>query len=384
MATSDPARLAELARADGRLGLDTEFMPEGRYKPLLCLVQIAAGDEIAVLDPLRGLRPRRRSPSARRPRGRDRRPRRPPGRRDPAPRVEHGRSPTSSTRRSRRASPASPRRRATTACCTTCCKVRLPKTASFTRWDARPLTEEQLRYARGDVEHLLALRRRDRRAAGGARPARVGARGVPRDRRGHRRARSRRGLAAAAARQRARRARPRGRARAGRLARAHRGRGGPAGRLGPARPDGRRARQAPARWAAASWPRSAASTRTSCAAAGRRVLEAIARGKEAEPVHLDDGDRLPTESVDGPVIALAESLVRSRAQAAGLAYELIAARADLAPIVVAARRGAARARRAHAARLAPRAGRRRAARAARRPPHARPSPTAAACRSPSP
>ena len=40
------------------------------------------------------------------------------------------------------------------------------------------------------------------------------------------------------------------------------------------------------------------------------------------------------------MIALAESLVRSRAQEAGLAYELIAARADLAPIVVAARRGA--------------------------------------------
>ena len=73
---------------------------------------------------------------------------------------------------------------------------------------------------------------------------------------------------------------------------------------------------------------------------GSAVLEAIARGKEAEPVHLDDGDRLQTESVDGPVIALAESLVRSRAQEAGLAYELIAARADLAPIVVAARRGA--------------------------------------------
>jgi ribonuclease D len=39
------------------------------------------------------------------------------------------------------------------------------------------------------------------------------------------------------------------------------------------------------------------------------------------------------------VIALAEALVRARAQEAGLAYELIAARADLAPIVVAARRG---------------------------------------------
>jgi ribonuclease D len=39
------------------------------------------------------------------------------------------------------------------------------------------------------------------------------------------------------------------------------------------------------------------------------------------------------------VIALAEALVRTRAQEAGLAYELIAARADLTPIVVSARRG---------------------------------------------
>jgi ribonuclease D len=73
---------------------------------------------------------------------------------------------------------------------------------------------------------------------------------------------------------------------------------------------------------------------------GTEILEAIERGRAAEPVRLDEGDRLPVEGADGPVIALAESLVRSRAQAAGLAYELIAARADLAPIVVAARRGA--------------------------------------------
>ena len=35
--------------------------------------------------------------------------------------------------------------------------VRLSKSASFTRWDRRPLSGEQLEYARGDVEHLLAL-----------------------------------------------------------------------------------------------------------------------------------------------------------------------------------------------------------------------------------
>src|ERR671920_906703 len=35
--------------------------------------------------------------------------------------------------------------------------VRLRKSASFTRWDARPLSEEQVRYAREDVLHLLEL-----------------------------------------------------------------------------------------------------------------------------------------------------------------------------------------------------------------------------------
>ncbi len=67
------------------------------------------------------------------------------------------RSPTSSTPRSRPASPASRRRPATPGCCTTCCASALAKSASFTRWDARPLTPEQVRYAREDVEHLLAL-----------------------------------------------------------------------------------------------------------------------------------------------------------------------------------------------------------------------------------
>ena len=33
--------------------------------------------------------------------------------------------------------------------------VRLRKSASFTRWDARPLSPEQLEYAREDVLHLI-------------------------------------------------------------------------------------------------------------------------------------------------------------------------------------------------------------------------------------
>ncbi|HVR06119.1 MAG TPA: hypothetical protein VMS02_08750, partial [Solirubrobacteraceae bacterium] len=48
--------MAERARASGRLALDTEFMGEGRYRTLLCLVQLAIADarglQIELLDPL--------------------------------------------------------------------------------------------------------------------------------------------------------------------------------------------------------------------------------------------------------------------------------------------------------------------------------------------
>src|SRR3954449_9415821 len=53
----DAAELARRAREVGRLGIDTEFMGEGRYRPELCLVQISLpGDdptlgEVTLLDP---------------------------------------------------------------------------------------------------------------------------------------------------------------------------------------------------------------------------------------------------------------------------------------------------------------------------------------------
>ena len=50
-------RLAERAQREGRFGIDTEFMPEGRYRPLLCLVQVCVGRENAVLDPFEGFDP---------------------------------------------------------------------------------------------------------------------------------------------------------------------------------------------------------------------------------------------------------------------------------------------------------------------------------------
>ena len=43
----DPEELAAAARAAGRLGVDTEFMSESRYRALLCLVGVVVdgGDD---------------------------------------------------------------------------------------------------------------------------------------------------------------------------------------------------------------------------------------------------------------------------------------------------------------------------------------------------
>ena len=54
---TDLAVVAEAARAAGRLGIDTEFMSEGRYRALLCLVGVVVGDHqqnggVQLVDPL--------------------------------------------------------------------------------------------------------------------------------------------------------------------------------------------------------------------------------------------------------------------------------------------------------------------------------------------
>jgi ribonuclease D len=70
---------------------------------------------------------------------------------------------------------------------------------------------------------------------------------------------------------------------------------------------------------------------------GQAILDAIARGVVAPPIPRDEA-RARSESGDAPLIALAEALLRARALDAGLAYELIASRAELELIVGAARR----------------------------------------------
>ena len=57
MHSHDPAEIAGLlarARAHGRISIDTEFMREKTYWAKLCLVQVAVGDECALIDPLAG------------------------------------------------------------------------------------------------------------------------------------------------------------------------------------------------------------------------------------------------------------------------------------------------------------------------------------------
>jgi ribonuclease D len=156
------SELAEAARATGRLGVDTEFMGEGRYRSLLCLVQVAVddgdgGSRVEVLDPLEGDL-------------------------DPGPLAEvladpdieivmhAGRQDVALLKRvwetevtnvfDTQVAAGFAGLRAQLgyeALLSEVCGVRLRKTASFTRWDARPLSPEQVEYAREDVLHLLQL-----------------------------------------------------------------------------------------------------------------------------------------------------------------------------------------------------------------------------------
>src|SRR3954468_3529161 len=164
MATVDTTvtDLAERARATGRLGIDTEFMGEGRYKALLCLVQVAVEEEeggvrVGVLDPLAGrLEP---GPLAE-------------VLADPAVEIvfHAGRQDVALLKRvwqpqgtnifDTQIAAGFAGRRAQLgyeALLSEMLGIRLRKSASFTRWDVRPLSEEQVRYAREDVLHLLQL-----------------------------------------------------------------------------------------------------------------------------------------------------------------------------------------------------------------------------------
>ncbi len=164
LATNDEIReFARLAEARGRFAIDTEFVGEGKYQSLLCLVQVAvylddagADDEpwILLIDPLdRSIDP---GPLAK-------------VIADPAIELilHAARQDVALLRRTwstdvtnvfdTQIAAAFAGLRAQIgyeALLRGLLGVKLHKSASFTKWDRRPLTTEQLRYAREDVLHL--------------------------------------------------------------------------------------------------------------------------------------------------------------------------------------------------------------------------------------
>src|SRR3954454_14189792 len=155
-----PAELAGHARAAGRFGIDTEFVSESRYRALLGLVQVvveADGQQhIELLDPIAGFD---HEPLAE-------------VWADPEVEVviHSGGQDVAVLRRAWGVAPANVFDTQIAAgfagfsaqagygnLLQAALKVRLAKSAGFTRWDRRPLTEEQLDYARKDVEDVLPL-----------------------------------------------------------------------------------------------------------------------------------------------------------------------------------------------------------------------------------
>jgi len=338
----DLRAVADAARAAGRLALDTEFIGEGRYRTLLCLIQLAVpqgdvGERIELIDPLSD--DLDGGPLA-------------DVLADPAIQVvvHAGRQDIALLRRRLGTEVSNvfdtqvaagfsglAAQSSYDSLLAELLGVRLAKSASFTRWDARPLSAEQLAYAREDVVHLLALAgelERKLAALGRLQWAReecqplahtsderdldvVFAR-LPRVRG---LSASGRGIARELLEWRERTAAEQDRPVQSVL--------GDAVLM-------EIAKRRPSSEHELEQIRGAGAARRRA----RELLAAVARGLQRPPEPPPDDMRpAPPQPDDMPLIALCEALVRARAREAGLAYELLAARADLQAIVLARRLG---------------------------------------------
>jgi ribonuclease D len=342
--SSEIDAVAAAAREAGRFGIDTEFMSEGRYRALLCLVQIAVDEpgapgqapRIILIDPLDHIDP---TPVAKL-------------LADPAIEIvlHAGRQDVAILRRvwsteitnifDTQLAAGFVGASAQTGYGNLLGSMlgrRVGKTASYTRWDARPLTTEQLSYAAEDVAHLLELAdevQRRLKETGRESWAREECRRLEhatdeRDpdsawerlpRIGQLDPKSRavaRELAAWRERTAATEDRPVGSVLADpalvELAKRHPSNVNALEQIRGIHPSGIRRR-------------------------GNAILEAIAVGLQAPPIPREEA-RGRSEPEDAPLIVLAEALLRARALEAGLAYELIASRNELELIVAATRRG---------------------------------------------
>ena len=341
--------LAQTARASGRLALDTEFVGEGRYRTLLCLIQLAVATpdgqdkRIEMLDPL--AEDFDGAPLA-------------ALLADPAVEivVHAGRQDIALARRVLATEVTNVfdtqvaagfagmgAQSSYESLLHDALGVRLAKSASFTRWDVRPLSSEQLAYARGDVEDLLALASElQRRLAGLGRLewAREECAALARSS-------DERDLQTVFARlPRVRNLSPSARP----VARA----------LVQWREETAARRDRPVQGVlsdaalmeiAKRKPSTTAQLeqiRGSGAAnlrkRGEELLAVVRGARDVAPESTPSQARPPApRPEDAPLIALAEALLRARAREAGIAYELLASRADLQAVVAAWRAGAAEA-----------------------------------------
>ena len=331
-----PAELAELVRTltdEPRYALDTEFHGERSYWPHLALIQIAWRDGVALVDPLSV---------------------------DPAPlgallagegcMVAHaadqdltileracGCAPSTLFDTQVAAGFAGMRAQLSyEGLLREVLDVRLRKTASFTRWDRRPLSPEQLEYAREDVLHLLALA-----AALQERLRSIGRLEWAREECAYLEEISdERDVDTIFGRlPRVNSLDPAQRAVARELVQwreglAERGNRPVSSVLQDATlvEVAKRRPQTSERLAQIRGLHESTLRRR-----GREILEAVARGREREGIPVEGDRPVAPDAADAPLIALAEALVRARAAAAGLAYELLATRADLQRIVTAVR-----------------------------------------------
>jgi ribonuclease D len=332
------AALAERARQSGRLALDTEFMGEGRYRTLLCLVQLAVSDDTAglwieLIDPLRD--DLDGTPLAH-------------VLADPEIElvVHAGRQDIALLRRrfatevrgvfdtQLAAGFAGMSAQASyETLLAQLLGVRVSKSASFTRWDARPLSREQLAYAREDVVHLLELAtelQRRLQALGRLEWARQECEALDR-------ASDERNPDAIFARlPRVRNLSAPSQTIAWELVqwreRTAAERNRPVQSILSDAVLTEIAKRKPTTTSALEQIRGVA--QSGLRRRGAEVLEAVQAGAERPHRQLEPQARsaIP-DPADAPLVALAEALVRARAREADLAYELIASRSDLQAIV---------------------------------------------------
>jgi ribonuclease D len=340
--TAEVAEVAARARAARRLGIDTEFMSEGRYRALLCLVQVAVAppdDEgppmIVVIDPLEA--PDMRSLAELLA--------------DPGVEVvlHAGRQDVAILRRVWRteinnifdtqiaAGFAGASAQAGYGNLLGAILGRtVGKSASYTRWDARPLSGEQLSYAAEDVLHLLQLAdelQRRLRASGRLEWAREECRRLETA------TDEREPYTSWERLPRVGQLDPRARAVARELAAWREltasAQDRPVGSVLPDPALVELAKRRPSDLKALEQIRGIHPP--TIKRRGEAILAAIAEGLKAPPIARDEA-RGRSDSSDAPLIALSEALLRARAMEAGLAYELIASRSELEQIVAAARR----------------------------------------------